>query len=696
MDSLDLGTHFKSLTRENLFDSLSHIYSSNNLLVTSRETSKLVNYLAPFSVLKEKGRFEKTLLIDDIISPEEVYPIISVYNSLTIIVSSDMAGVQQLKKLWSFLDNRKHGNLNIVVKNLTKSFYEQIYSEIFHHQTSETFVRYAELDTSASVIRISAHSKILPWKAYPVFIHDNVFSLNMENGGLSEYFDNPLHVVSNLSHSILDILSETTTRRGTIKIKNIFAKGDHSSLLVKNLLEEKLPKFLSSKLSFNEQEFYSNKLSGNADLVVLERNLDYFPVLLSHMNYMGLLDDVFGTEDELNNILSTKEKLDDELFNNIKHLNFGSIGLKLNKLARYIQLELEQSDKLKDLEEIKQLVKNLGSLTSKQDMVRKHTNLSETILRCIKCDKGSDYKFDIREIWFELQNDIFELDYKSQLKRLFFMVEKCVPFEIAMSLTTLISLINDGLRQGDMDAISKSMQLNFGLRGALTLKALLDHNIIKVNTKGNDFFGTFTFGKTEIETTTASTSIATTGGHTRPSEEADYEDIASVGISSGQDVYKSTYTLISKFWNLHPLEEEDIDTSRIESVFDYPQPSFTLPSATVPLTVRIVEALYFRDFLKYKPVNNISKRPNWNNLNIDTMFKGQTIDKNLCDESDNRKATSKGTLGQQYVIVVLLGGITRSEISAFQYLQGKLDRKILIVTTGLVNNKNFWRVMGSE
>lgn len=691
MDALELGDHFNRSSRDNLFTSISHIDTDNNLLVTSREISKLLNFLTPFLVLKEKGKFNGTVFIDDDLSAEDLTRISLISKSIAIIVKNDDSGIKDLKKLWSILDHKDSINISVVVQNFSKSFYHQVLFEVLNsHENS--FTTCAELDESTPVIRLSAHCKLFPWKVYPVLINDNVLSLNMDSGGLSEYLNNPLHVVSSLSDGIVDILSETTALDNTIKLKNIFAKGDHSCLLVKTLIDDKFPKFLSSELSYTQQEFYLKKLSGNADLVVLERNIDYFPLLLSHMNYMGLLDDMFGTEDELNNILSTKEKLDDELFQNIKHLNFGSIGVKLNKLARYIQLEFENSDKLNDLAEIKQLVKNLGSLTSKQDMVRKHTQLSETILGYIKSDTTGEYKFNIREKWLELQNELFDLDYKQQLKRAFTMIDQCAPFEIVMSLVALISLINDGLRQSDMDLIKKSIQLNFGLKGALTLRNLLEHKIIRVNTKGNDFFGTFTFGKTEIETTTASTLLTTAGGHSKVSDEMGFEDAASVGISSGQDIYKSTYTLISKFWNLHPLEEDITDTSAIETVVDYANPSFALPAATVPLTARIVESLYSREFLKYKPVNNVSKRPNWNNLNLDTMFKGQTIDKNINDTLDNRNIPKKH-MGQQYVILVLLGGVTRSEISVFQYLQKKIDRKILIVTTGLVNNKNLLQAM---
>ncbi|KAM9899455.1 hypothetical protein OXX69_009474 [Metschnikowia pulcherrima] len=689
----EIGACLNDSTRENLFASLSAVHTDNSLLITTREVSKLLNYLTPFSALRAKGGLEKTLLIDDVTSVEEFRSMCSAYKAFTVIMAGNDDGISHLKRLWSVLDHKQSATINLIIKDFGKAFYDSLLSDVLD-LNQITFEQFSSLDTAGSIIRLTGNCNLLPWKVYPTLIHDFVFSSNMVHGGLPAYLENPLEVESCLNTMIVDILSATTSLPEVMKVKNVFSKGDHSSLLVRNFLDDKFSDLLS-QFSYPQQEFYLKKLSGNTDLVVLERNIDYFPLILTPMNYMGLLDETFGVEDELNSILSTKDVMDDELYQSLKHLNFGSIGVKLNTLAKMLQSELENSDNTQDLAKIKQLMKNLGSLTSKQEMVRKHTRLSETILERIKSNTDSGTKFDSRQIWLELQNEVFELDYKNQLKKLHSMIDQCFPFEILMGLVVLISLINDGIRQNDMDHITKSFQLSFGLRSSLTLRKLFDHNIIKVNTKGSDFFGSFTFAKTEIETTTVSTSAKTSGG-SQTDHDVGYEDVAAVGVSSGQDVYKSTYTLINKFWNLHPVEEEQApgQAMAIESPSDYKQPSFALPSATVPLTARLLEALYTRDFLTYKPVNNTSRRPNWNNLNLETMLKGSAIDKNICDNSENRKLSSeKRKIEQKYVILVLLGGITKSEISVFQHLQAKLDKQILVVTTGVVNNQDFWETM---
>lgn len=125
---------------------------------------------------------------------------------------------------------------------------------------------------------------------------------------------------------------------------------------------------------------------------------------------------------------------------------------------------------------------------------------------------------------------------------------------------------------------------------------------------------------------------------------------------------------MNKFWNLHPYEDDNSgaelskqqqqDLTNLVQI--YLNPSFTLPGNTVPLTFRIIESLYFRDFLKYKPVNNVKSRPNWDNLGLNTMIAGKSVDMNLEDVNDDKL---------KYLIVVFIGGITRSELTCLKYLE---------------------------
>lgn len=690
--SLELGPSFNKKTTENLFNVLRKINTSDNLFVLTQKLSQCLNYLTSVLELKAKGKFDRIVWLETLASSEDVLQYLAGYGGLIVVLEDTNECLSLFRQIWPHLSRQKV-KVSLIVKDLGRAFYYEI-SKILGSPPDDLFKNATNVNLEQSAIRINSYVRLLNWHTFPLCIEDFVLSLNMEAGGLQLYFENPIPQLSLLSDALVQIV-DSTKASDTMKFKNLFAKGDHSAALSNILMNDKLTEYLASGFSPNERDFYTTKLRGNTDLVVLERNLDYFPLLLDHMNYLGLLDDLFGTLDELNNVLKTGDKLNDELFDNIKDLNFASIGMKLNKLARYIQLELGNKDNITELQEIKQLVKNLGNLMAKQELVRKHTALSEAILEKIKNNREGDYKHDIREWWLELQNEIFNLDYKRQIAKFHELLNQGCTSSVALSCAALVSLINDGIKPKDFTTIEEQIHSYFGLQTVLAFRKMRDLKLLKAVNKSTDFFSGFTFGKSEIETTTTTT-LSDSGGKDDKTGSTDktYEDVNSLGITGGQDVYKSTYTLISKFWNLHPLEEEG-DEPIIETISDYPNPSFVFPSATVPLTARLIESLYFRDFLKYKPVNNVHRRPNWEKLNLDAMFRGQTIDDNICDELDNRKIEASKNSKPEYVIAVFIGGITRGEVTVLRYLQTKLARQnktLFVLTSGIVSNHKLMEV----
>lgn len=680
----ELGASLNRKTTENLFDVLRKIHTSDNLFVLSRKLSQELNYLTSFLELKSRGKFDRLVWLETLASSDDVLQYVSGYGGLIVVLEDTHVSLDLFSKIWPHLSRQKV-KVSLIVKDLGRAFYYELV-KILGSPPDDLFKNATNVDLTQNTIRINSFVRLMNWQTLPLCVEDFVLTLNMELGGLQLYFENPIPQLSLLSDALVQIVNFTKTNE-TIKFKNLFAKGDHSAALSNIFMNDKLSEYLASGFSPNEREFYTSKLRGNTDLVILERNLDYFPLLLDHMNYLGLLDDLFGTLDELNNVLELGDKLNDELYENIKDLNFASIGMKLNKLARYIQLELGNKDNLQEISEIKELVKNLGNLTSKQELVRKHTALSEAILEKIKNNREGNFKHDIREWWLELQNVIFNLDYKRQIAKFQDLINQGCTESMALSCAALISLINDGFKPKDFTLVEEQIHSYFGLEAAFAFRKMRDWKIIKAVNKGTDFFSGFTFGKSEIETTTTTTSD-THGKDDNTLIDKTYDDINSLGITGGQDVYKSTYTLISKFWNLHPLEEEG-EEPIIETLYDYPNPSFAYPSASVLLIARLVEALYFRDFLKYKPVNNVYRRPNWEKLNLDAMFRGQTIDENICDDLDNRKSEASKNSRPEYVLAVFVGGITRGEITVLRYLQGKLakhNKTLLVLTSGIVSN----------
>lgn len=720
---------------ENLIGILLSIFTSNNLLVLTSQLSKLIDYLTPFLKLKECGKFQKSVWLELFDQWKEV---VGTYDGLIVVV--DDTEVDVLGLLLSSVKSK----LYIVVKNLSRSSVYKL-SKAFKILTSNQLKTIVDVPTGSKSLKLSPSIRLFNWEVNPICITSSVkdasgstagpavdseddvdsdilLSLELPFGGLQSYFNQPIEQISKLSNAFISLLKISPQLNGTgkmFKLKNIYAKGDHSSLMVKILQDEKIPDFLNLQLTSLEQQFYLSKLKGNTDLVILERNLDFASVAFNQLNYQGLIDDLFDISLNTVEVGENKQRytLNDELYTDLKHLNFASIGLKLNHLARAIQLEYLKKDSMQSIQEIRSLVNNLGPLSNKQELVKKHTELSESILNYIKFGNVSSNPvltnfnaIDEYEKFLEFQNDIFDLDYKQHILKLKEFITKCFLDKVILLSLILISNINDGIKVRDFEQTLEELIQNFGIDIKFSVDNLVKFNVIQV--VGNSSTTGEIFG--------ALTSISIGNGNAKGAADINsdenssldlgYDNLSKLGITGGQVGLKTPYTLINKFFNLHPQvaeDEEEVDKKDGTLVNEYKDATFGLPSTTVPLLSRLVQSLYMRDFLVNKPVNNLSRRPNWDNLGLDTMFHGKSLDINICDTldekrkkvhgngSDHGNGNGNGSITSNavdYVIVTVIGGITRSEISCLKYIEQKINQDkskrkkvFIILTSGIVN-----------
>ncbi|KAG7663941.1 VPS33 [[Candida] subhashii] len=706
---------FNESTLQNLLTQLSKVYStSNNLLILDPLLSPLLNQLTQFQRLKDAGKFQNIVWLNEGISDIQLN-VFSKYSSLIILIPccSIDKNFQLLTKFIHSIINHIHGlKINIIVKDLEKSLVYLLNDEFKGILNFQSILK--QDPKLIKPFNITSRIKVSNWATYPIYTDGILLNEVNQFSGIDDYFQQPLKQVNQLTSNLIQVLFSGLKRRHLLKLRNVYGKGNHSDLLITQLLECKIPEYLNENLSQLEIEFYQEKLHSNTDLIVLERNIDFTPVIFNQLNYHGLIDDLFDIR--FDSIKNFPEEVDinktlnqDELYNqDLKHLNFSLIGSRLNKLAKFIQQQFKDRSGTNDttLSDMKQLVSNLGNLTMQQDLIKKHTAIGESILSNIK------YEY---ETFLNFQNDIFEMDYKLQLSKLKYFFNCNYPKEFIYATILLIGYINDGISNRDLDWISAELQDNYGISASFALERMIELKLIRViQDSGSDFLSTL--GLTTQKKQQPPPHLGPVGASGQGTSEENYQ----VGISGGQDTFKSNYTLINKFWNLHPLEEEEEQEEQNETQQEstnlvelYPNPSFTLPGNTVPLIYRLVESLYFRDFLKYKPINNLKRRPNWDNLGLNTMFAGKTVDINLDDHSDDKNRdgiTPNGNIGTtnnkssipnpDYIIIVIIGGITRSEITCFKYLQEKFkkqgkDKEIIILSNGIVNNTRLWQFIDS-
>ena len=678
---IDLN-HFNEATLNNLFTQLSKIYSTSNLLVLDPILSPLVNSLTTFLNIKDHGHCQNVTWLNDELL-ELPLSVLSKYSSLVYLLPESDDNLRKLEKSIRHIQQESPSlKFNIIVKDLSKAFLYQI-NKIFNGILD--FEKILALPEVLKPISITSKIKVFNWDTQALYTDGVLITQIGPYSGLDDYFNRPIKQINQLTKAILDVLFmgiNENEHQHRFKLRNIFGKGNHSELLIKTLLQAQIPSFLNQNMAPSEIEFYEDKLQSNTDLVVIERNLDMMPVLFSQLTYHGIIDDLFklefGSIVNLNEGVS-KNLSKDELYNrDLKHLNFSAIGSRLNKMAKLIQQKYKDTGGSggdggsgdANIDDMKNLVSNLGNLTLQQDLIKKHTVIGEAVLGKI----NNEY-----EKFLTLQNDIFEMDYKLQMSNLKSFINSNYQIEFIWPTILLIGYINDGFPSKDLEKVSTELQDNYGLNAAIALEKLVDLKLIRViNDSSSDFLTSLGFSSQKKHQNVAPV----------------YEDDSDVAITGGKDVLKSNYTLVNKFWNLHPYEDDNSgaelskqqqqDLTNLVQI--YLNPSFTLPGNTVPLTFRIIESLYFRDFLKYKPVNNVKSRPNWDNLGLNTMIAGKSVDMNLEDVNDDKL---------KYLIVVFIGGITRSELTCLKYLEERLKarkppKEIIVISNGIINNQDLW------
>ncbi len=660
----------------NLVTILDAIYTSNNLLVLNSTLLALLNYLTPFLRLKERGKFQKLVWLGEF---RQWQLAVAQFDGLIVLAESDDVG-----ELVSFVRALPTTTkVYLVVKNL--AMVDVALLEVLSESASTSDaakITLQQVPLGSNHIKLSRNVRLYNWHVYPIVL-DLVVSLQEP---LDSYWHQPLKHVSQLGAAIIDLIRLSPQFTGTgklLKLRNIYAKGDHLCLLAQQVQHDRLDDFLSLELDALEQQFYRAKARADTDLVVLERNLDYTAVAFNQLNYQGLIDDLFGIQLDVAQLLPLAV-LNDELYQDLQHLNFASIGHKLNHLARAIQVEYLKKDSVQTVQEIKLLVNNLGPLTNRHELIKRHTEISEAILNYIKFGNPTTdptqttlSTVDEYERYLEFQNDVFDLDYKLQMSALHQFCNANYSARTCVLAMVLVSTISDGLKERDFDGVVDELVQNHGLGLKFTADNLVKYKVIKVVSGGSDLFS---FGLRDKLVQPVMLELSD-----------GYDNIDKLGVTAGQAGLKASFNTIDKFFNLHPDNDANAVPAAAKDgqlVNEYLHPTFALPSLTVPVLARLVEALYARDFLTYKPVNNVLRRANWTNLGLDTMFAGKTLDVNLADIQDNRAASAL----TNYVLIVVVGGITRAEISCLKYIEQRLNgrghnKRFIVLTSGIVNSK---------
>ncbi|CDO92162.1 unnamed protein product [Kluyveromyces dobzhanskii CBS 2104] len=431
-------------------------------------------------------------------------------------------------------------------------------------------------------------------------------------------------LLDNLSNVILSILE-----RENITIMKSLALGDNSKRLIDIVIQRLKTRDTPEKKFIADAKFGKLKSGERNDIIVFERGIDPVTPMMADLTYSGILSEL----DQIYNV-----PIDEEIWDQLKFLNFGAVGSNLNALAKDLQSQYESRHEANTISEIKNFVDNLGDLQNRQALLKEHTVQSSDLMEYLK---DTDFK-DRIDFEHGIYADI--LDYSTILNTITEMMcfDKEEP-EI-LRLCCLFSQIKNGLREKEFNALRQELVDSFGNEMIFKLDTLEKYGLF--SKKHND------------------------------------------GLKNYRSISKALDTVPDV--DIEPTKPRDMNYafSGVVPLFSRLLQSMFDRSVFVKNNTSILQS-----FIHSREPTLDKLEPLLKELQIPLVEKNwiKTEGKTIGDVKN----------GSDLTFLVFIGGITHGEISTIRYLKEKLDAKnikkeFVVITDGIITGNDIFSMQGTK
>jgi len=386
-------------------------------------------------------------------------------------------------------------------------------------------------------------------------------------------------------------------------------------------------------------------------VVIIDREVDLVTPLLTQLTYEGLIDEVFGIQNNQTDVDSTivgapaqaasqstsaaaaagsaqtrkrKIQLDssDKLFDQLRDTNFAIVGGLLHKVARRLQSDYDSRHASKTTAELKDFVSKLPGYQAEQASLKIHTGLTEEIIKYT----GTDVFNRLLEVQ---QNLAAGADPSSQYDGIEELIARDTALPDVLRLLCIYSCISGGIKTKEYDQFRRLILQGYGYQHLLTLQNL-------------DRLQLFLSRSSPL-----ASMIPMTG-------------------SSGGAGTKTNYTYLRKQLRLIVDEVSEHDPNDIAYVY----------SGYAPLSIRLVQCIIQKQYLLTITKGNgvTGGSQGWRGFDEAVKHaRGATFDELQKGEDKAVKARAllSGNGHKKTVFVVFVGGITFTEIAALRYIAKK-------------------------
>lgn len=404
--------------------------------------------------------------------------------------------------------------------------------------------------------------------------------------------------------------------------------------------------------------------------IIIDREVDFVTPLLTQLTYEGLIDEVFGIQNNQVEVDTTvvgappqatagaassqsrkrKIQLDssDKQFEQLRDKNFAVVGNLLAQQARRlqsVQKDYEGKTTTKSIAELKDFVTKLPGYQQEHQSLRIHTGLAEEMVKYTKADQFTGL--------LEVQQSLAAgADPSSQFDAIEELIARGTPLAEVLRMLCIYSCISDGVKPKEYDQFRRLILEGYGYQHILTLNRLEKLQLFLSRSSPLANMIPMTMG--------------------------------SGGTGAGT---KTNYTYLRKLLRLIVDEVQEDDPNDIAYVY----------SGYAPLSVRLVQCVLQKQYLLTVTKGNgvtsstgSSAAQGWHGFDEAVKHvRGQTFYELQKGEDKAVKARALLSAGseKQTVFVVFVGGITFAEIAALRFIaqQEEARRNIVICATSIIS-----------
>ncbi|KAI1739320.1 vacuolar protein sorting 33A-like protein [Xylaria scruposa] len=275
----------------------------------------------------------------------------------------------------------------------------------------------------------------------------------------------------------------------------VIGKGDHAKR-VAELLTRMRQEILAGETTDEANKAGLAPSNFLESVVIIDREVDFVTPLLTQLTYEGLIDEVWGIQNNQTDVDLTivgappqpssqgasatpnpipaarkrKIQLDssDKLYDGLRDTNFAIVGTLLNKVARRLQSDYESRHGSKTTAELKDFVKKLPSYQAEHQSLKIHTGLAEDIMKHTRTDQFS-------RLLEAQQNLAAGADPSSQHDAIEELIARDTPLPEVLRLLCIYSCVSGGIRSKDFDHFRRLVLEGYGYQHLITL-----HNLEKL------------------------------------------------------------------------------------------------------------------------------------------------------------------------------------------------------------------------